>query len=111
MPPPPPRRECFVTIGATATFTPLLTAALSPPFLTTLAQLHYTHLILQCGADLAPAQSWLATLQPTLRELNLHVRAFGFNDAGLGAEMRGCKAEAGRTEGVVVCHAGMSLPS
>lgn len=122
-PPAPIRRECFVTIGATATFTSLLTAALSPPFLCTLSSLSYTHLILQCGDDLEKAQQLIEKLQPELQRLGLEVAAFAFNKEGLGREMRGCKGsesrrgghrlvgsredrEVQRREGVCVCHAG-----
>jgi len=120
----PIRRECFVTIGATATFTSLLTTALSLPFLRTLSSLSYTHLILQCGDDLEKAQGLIEKLQPELQRLGLEVAAFGFNKEGLGREMRGCKGsesrrgghrlvglreekEVERREGVCVCHAGM----
>ncbi|KAJ5769995.1 uncharacterized protein N7511_002046 [Penicillium nucicola] len=40
---------CFVTVGATAPFEKLVEQVLSPQFLETLAQRHYTHLLIQYG--------------------------------------------------------------
>ncbi|CAG7987446.1 unnamed protein product [Penicillium salamii] len=42
---------CFVTVGATASFEKLLEQVLTPDFLQTLAERHYTHLLLQYGKD------------------------------------------------------------
>ncbi|KFY61769.1 hypothetical protein V496_04895 [Pseudogymnoascus sp. VKM F-4515 (FW-2607)] len=103
-----PPRTCLITLGATAPFPALLSASLSPAFLSTLSSQGYTHLTLQCGADLVPAQEWITKLAPTLKNLGLSVRAFGFQGGGLGEEMRECKADAGegRRRGCVVSHAG-----
>ncbi|KFY08460.1 hypothetical protein V492_06212 [Pseudogymnoascus sp. VKM F-4246] len=101
-------RTCLITLGATAPFTALLSASLSPAFLVTLSDQGYTHLTLQCGTDLDPAQEWIAKLAPTLKNLGLSVRAFGFQGGGLGEEMRKCKADEaeGRRRGCIVAHAG-----
>ncbi|KFY01455.1 hypothetical protein O988_02727 [Pseudogymnoascus sp. VKM F-3808] len=101
-------RTCLITLGATAPFPALLSASLSPEFLMTLSSQGYTNLTLQCGADLVPAQEWIAKLAPTLENIGLSVRAFGFQGGGLGEEMRECKADAskGRKRGCIVSHAG-----
>ncbi|KAI9740875.1 MAG: N-acetylglucosaminyldiphosphodolichol N-acetylglucosaminyltransferase catalytic subunit alg13 [Claussenomyces sp. TS43310] len=102
------RRECFVTIGATASFRALVDATTSAVFLQALRGLGYTHLTLQCGPDLdhLERQSGPASPRAVARAHDIALRAFDFNKAGLGREMRGCKRGAGRTEGVVICHAG-----
>jgi beta-1,4-N-acetylglucosaminyltransferase len=106
-------RTCLITLGATAPFPALLSVSLSPEFLMTLSSQGYTNLTLQCGADLVPAQEWIAKLAPTLENIGLSVRAFGFQGGGLGEEMRECKADAskGRKRGCIVSHAGSLTPS
>jgi beta-1,4-N-acetylglucosaminyltransferase len=104
---PKPRRECFVTIGATASFRLLLSAVLTTSFLSTLSELEYTHLTLQCGPDLSYADTKIKDEGLDWEGRGIKVRSFDFNKEGLGHEMRGCKGK-GRSEreGVVVCHAG-----
>jgi hypothetical protein len=122
----PPHREAFITIGATASFLPLIDTSLSPPFLTTLSSLEYTHLTIQCGPDLAYAISKAEKEGKSLarkelgRNLNprgdtwegsrmsgwweiqgIRTRLFDFNKEGLGGEMRNCKASKPETEGTV----------
>lgn len=106
-------RTCLITLGATAPFPALLSASLSPEFLMTLSSQGYTNLTLQCGADLVPAQEWIKKLAPTLENIGLSVRAFGFQGGGLGEEMRECKADdsKGRKRGCIVSHAGSLTPS
>ncbi|OBT48496.1 hypothetical protein VE00_01352 [Pseudogymnoascus sp. WSF 3629] len=103
-----PPRTCLITLGATAPFPALLSASLSPAFLSTLSSQGYTNLTLQCGEDLVLAQEWITKLAPTLESLGLSVRAFGFQGGGLGEEMRECKANEseGRRRGCIVAHAG-----
>ncbi|KAI9788416.1 MAG: N-acetylglucosaminyldiphosphodolichol N-acetylglucosaminyltransferase catalytic subunit alg13 [Peltula sp. TS41687] len=47
----PVKKTCFVTIGATARFDGLIKAVLSRAFLQSLAELHYTDLLVQYGAE------------------------------------------------------------
>lgn len=121
--PPTQTRECFITIGATASFKPLLAAATSVLFTTTLLELGYSHMTLQCGPDLEYCSELLQELsqsrtgQPLASQKENHkmeldisglkIKTFDFNKMGLGQEMRVCqKIEGKRREGVVVCHAG-----
>ena len=102
--PPQPalNRHCLITVGATAPFTPLISAALHPSFLAALITSGYTRLIIQAGADaerLRPATMRFA--HPTLR-----IDCFDFVD-DLKSVMVLCRREeGGRDAGVVICHAG-----
>ncbi len=102
-------RECFVTIGATASFRVLLDEALSKPFVRKLIDLRYTKLSIQCGFDLQYVESKLREAQrEDVMYKGLHYKLFDFNKKGLGDDMRGCKGvyhKNGR-DGVIVCHAG-----
>jgi beta-1,4-N-acetylglucosaminyltransferase len=116
------QRHCFITIGATAHFTQLLTSALSPSFLSKLSEYEYTHLTLQAGPDASLIDEWVQKpqLQSHLSEVGLTVRSFDYNRVGLTGEMILCRKrargdplatalgepEALRREGVVICHAG-----
>jgi len=103
------RRECFITVGATASFQSLFDSVLTHAFIDTLADLGYTNVKIQCGPDL-----WYAKYKARIIEESkesgwrgIKLALFDFNKLGLGAEMRGCKAREGKSrEGVVVCHAG-----
>ena len=112
-----PRRECFITVGATASFLSLLDQALGNAFISALIELEYTHLTIQCGPDLAYARKIVQDQVPgagpgidwrnNLVWKGLKLKLFDFNKLGLGAEMKGCKGLGkGEREGVVVCHAG-----
>jgi hypothetical protein len=113
------RRECFVTVGATASFRSLLDQALSIPFVFRLSELKYTHLTIQCGPDLEYARSRAQDTGPGASQnerklmgelMGVKWKLFDFNKLGLGAEMRGCKGlNKGEREGVVVCHSGRFL--
>jgi hypothetical protein len=103
------RRECFVAVGATASFRILFDSVLTSAFVDTLADLGYTHLKIQCGPDL-----WYAKYKARILEESeesawrgIKLALFDFNKLGLGTEMRGCKGKDMKSrEGVVVCHAG-----
>lgn len=97
------RKECFVTVGATASFKSMIDATSSPSFLETLLDLGYTRLTIQCGPDL---EYFEQKIRPsTIAEIE--IKSFDFNKFGLGEEMRVCKALPGKSrEGVVICHAG-----
>jgi beta-1,4-N-acetylglucosaminyltransferase len=81
-------RECFVTVGATASFQAILDAVCTREYLKTLGDLEFTHLTVQCGPDL----EYFHKIKPSTEELKamgLGVYAFDFNKKGLGQEMRG----------------------
>lgn len=104
----PTRRECFVTVGATASFKGLIKAVMAPAFLKKLTELGYTRLVIQCGPDLPLFEE----LKESLDLKGLDVTAFDFNKTGLGQEMRGCKANSGLSKmGVVISHAGKQTTS
>lgn len=97
------RRECFVTVGATASFKGLIKAVMAPEFTSKLVELSYTRLVIQCGPDL----SLFHELKEAGDMNGLDVSGFDFNKQGLGQEMRGCKRNDGFSRmGVVISHAG-----
>lgn len=102
--PPAPalHRYCLVTVGSTAPFTPLVTAALDPAFLAALIEAGYTRLIIQAGKDAEQfRRAAMRVAHPTLR-----IDCFDFVD-DLKTVMVMCgKGEAERETGVVICHAG-----
>lgn len=101
------RRECFVTVGATASFRTLIDSVLTSAFIDTITDLGYTHLTIQCGPDVAYAKSKARSLEESSGLNGIKLALFDFNRLGLGAEMRGCKGlEGDSREGAVVCHAG-----
>ncbi|MCJ1282754.1 N-acetylglucosaminyldiphosphodolichol N-acetylglucosaminyltransferase catalytic subunit alg13 [Xylographa opegraphella] len=100
---PPPKKLCFLTVGATAPFDALITAALSAPFLAALRAASYTDLLLQHGTSRTfDARSAAAAGESH----SITVQGFDFNREGLGREMRAAKGEGGAREGCVVSHAG-----
>lgn len=102
----PLRRECFVTVGATASFKGLIKGVMAPEFVTKLIELDYTRLVIQCGPDMPLFQE----LKDASDLKGLEVSAFDFNKTGLGQEMRGCKENVGVSKmGVVVSHAGKQI--
>ena len=95
-------KVCFVTIGATAAFDPLLRAVLGQSFIETLVEFRYTDLQLQYGADghslfrqLSKQDASVESSSPTI-----NITGFDFRKAGLGAEMGAAR------DGVVISHAG-----
>lgn len=109
-----PAKWCFVTVGATAAFTSLLLVTLDQDFLQTLRQSGYTHLLVQYGQDgSAIFENFLTKYPPgDPGRHGLEIDGFDFNQAGLGQEMRLAQANPseGRTGGMVISHAGKSLP-
>ncbi|KAL9597611.1 MAG: hypothetical protein Q9219_005050 [cf. Caloplaca sp. 3 TL-2023] len=94
------QKVCFVTIGATATFDPLLKAVLTSEFLQALEALKYTSLRLQYGNN---GQKILNELkyQRGTDDSGIEISGFDFNSKGLGQEMWCTKAAHERVEGVV----------
>ena len=105
-----PRKVCFVTIGATASFDALLKAVLTRIFLETLEKLGYTDLILQYGKDgLSILDRFRESEENGSKtDSKINISGFDFNKQGLGQEMRVAKGENGDLEGVVISHAGMT---
>ena len=105
-----PAKRCFVTVGATAAFTNLLTAILSQSFLDALSDAGYTDLVIQYGVDGKSVMDDFQQRQQLRRDDTqtgqVTIKSFDFNRKGLGQEMRAAKAEGGATEGVVISHAG-----
>ncbi|KAH6713100.1 glycosyl transferase [Leptodontidium sp. 2 PMI_412] len=95
-------KECFITTGATAKFTELIQAALSPECLQAFVDNGFTRLNFQCGESMSAFEE----LKPTdTRGLEIH--GFGFNKNGLTKEMRACQEkESVSRRGLVICHAG-----
>lgn len=104
---PAPRKVCFVTIGATATFDSLVRATLNPTFLEVLDEYRYTDLCIQHGGS-------GQTLLQEFREQDakskglygINISGFDFNKKGLGAEMMAAKGQDEMDKGVVISHAG-----
>lgn len=107
------QKLCFVTIGATASFDPLISAALSPEFLEALQASGYTDLVLQHGAEgvLIIKEFHRTFGRMNANQWGINVSGFDFNKEGLGKEMRAAKGNPGDAEGVVISHAGMNDPS
>lgn len=104
----PPRKLCFVTIGATASFDPLLSACLEPRFLSALTAAGYTDLLIQYGNEGRSIFECFKASQHAQDEKHrrLNIDGFGFNNKGLGQEMRAAKGAEGGVEGAVISHAG-----
>ena len=104
-----PRKVCFATIGATASFNALLEAVLTRTFLDTLEKFGYTDLILQYGKDGFSILERFRESEERVSKTtsNINISGFDFNRQGLGQEMRAAKGENGDLEGVVISHAGM----
>lgn len=98
------RRECFVTIGATAGFEALLAAAVSEQTLLRLKKFNYTHLTVQVGE----LESFFNQTKPEDTQ-GIVIKSFTFKKDGLTHNMKKCRAKPGVSEeGLVVCHAGLS---
>ncbi|KKA30646.1 hypothetical protein TD95_004206 [Thielaviopsis punctulata] len=100
---PPTTRHCFVTVGATVTFSALLSAIQHEAFLSALILSGFTHLTVQAGRDYDAFCAFAATVD----ERFLTVECFDLKDS-LARDMALCRAEEreGRAMGVVISHAG-----
>ncbi|KAI9368776.1 glycosyltransferase family 28 C-terminal domain-containing protein [Aspergillus egyptiacus] len=105
-----PRKLCFVTVGATASFNLLLESILDVTFLEALHDYGYTDLFIQYGKDGQQFfDAFVATYPPSHPSRHgIAVEGFDFNPAGLDDEMRLAKAkpDENRSSGVVISHAG-----
>ncbi|KAL8744655.1 MAG: hypothetical protein Q9190_003121 [Brigantiaea leucoxantha] len=102
------QKVCFVTIGATADFDPLLRAVLSPGFLQALHTSAYTSLLLQYGSSgkLILKEFEENATNDHRKSYGIEVTGFDFNKQGLSQEMRAVKGGNGTEEGIVISHAG-----
>ncbi|KAL5343766.1 glycosyltransferase family 28 C-terminal domain-containing protein [Aspergillus crustosus] len=104
-----PRKLCFVTVGATASFHLLLESILSPTFLKALNQHGYTDLFVQYGKDGQQIFDQFVANHPLVDSRHgIRVEGFDFNPAGLDNEMHLAKAKPSenRSSGLVISHAG-----
>lgn len=107
-------RKCFVTVGATAGFRPLLEAVLQPEFLSCLAVYHYDRLEVQCGPD----QDYRWFQEQLARITDFHgisIHAFTYT-SDLKSHILDCRGERmGNVQfklaGCVISHAGKHLCS
>lgn len=104
-----PRKVCFVTIGATASFSTLIRATVSLSFCHSLEQNQYTDLIVQYGADGSSLfQSLVQDIDSDKQGTNINVSGFGLDTSGLSQYMKLAKTggDDSGVEGLVVSHAG-----
>ena len=114
-----PIKRCFVTVGATASFTPLIKQILSQSFLETLAKHDYTELRIQYGKNGQKTFDDYLWLVPdnVKQRLGVSISGFDFRRDGLREEMmaakrvfRKAKGKGGPVydgvEGCVISHAG-----
>ncbi|CZS92296.1 hypothetical protein WAI453_000178 [Rhynchosporium graminicola] len=95
-------KECFITTGATAKFTELISSALSPECLKAFVDSGFTRLNFQCGDSISAFEQ----LKP-IDTMGLEINGFAFNRNGLIKEMRACQEKKGVSrKGLVICHAG-----
>ncbi|KAL3424307.1 glycosyltransferase family 28 domain-containing protein [Phlyctema vagabunda] len=94
-------REIFVTVGATASFDELIERVLTIDFLDTAKELRFNKITIQCGKSYPKFKKYM-----TEKDKAFEISVFDFNEQGLGQEMRGTTAGAGRVPGVIISHAG-----
>lgn len=101
-------KRCFVTIGATASFSSLIRAVLEPAFVEALEQKGYTEIRIQYGDQAGESifQERHLSLEDVLTKSRMTVSGFGFKTTGLRDEMAAVKGESVENEGVVISHAG-----
>jgi len=101
---------CFVTIGATAPFGPLLSNIFQESFFTALKEHGYTDLLVQHGKEGQAIYEQFAKDHPPEDPLRsgISVKGFTFNKRGLSQEMGFTKEnkEMDYEEGMILSHAG-----
>lgn len=106
---PKSQKTCFVTIGATASFTSLIQAVLEEKFLDGLQEQYYTHLLVQYGQDGKQLYDrCISSLSSKPR--SLQISGFDLDPSGLRQYMLRAKGQQSQntsaTEGLVISHAG-----
>ncbi|KAK5075164.1 N-acetylglucosaminyldiphosphodolichol N-acetylglucosaminyltransferase catalytic subunit alg13 [Lithohypha guttulata] len=103
-------KRCFVTVGATASFTSLIRAVLEPAFLETLHAQKYTELRIQYGKDGKKIfEDYIWVLPDDLKQkVQIEITGFDFRKDGLREEMLAARKGGGQqgAEGCVISHAG-----
>ncbi|KAF9891957.1 N-acetylglucosaminyldiphosphodolichol N-acetylglucosaminyltransferase catalytic subunit alg13 [Aspergillus nanangensis] len=104
------KKFCFVTVGATASFHPLIQAVLEEKFLAALHRLGYSHLLIQYGKDSRSVfEECLRKYAPgSPNRHGIEIDGFDFNHAGLDKEMRLTQANPSKdlSGGCIISHAG-----
>ena len=98
---------CFLTVGATASFSALIEAAVSPAFLTALESQGYTELSVQYGQD--GKQLFEKCKAAAQASSKVDVTGFDLDRSGLGRHMRRAKGAKDASEGDVISHAGKKM--
>ncbi len=111
-----PRRKeriAFVTIGASASFQPLIAEVLSPDFIAKLRAARFTHLIVQYGPDLRCFDAAKPAPEGLNDNNSLIVTGFAYKES-LRKEMELTTAKETsvfvREKGLIVTHAGRFVP-
>lgn len=106
-------KRCFVTVGATASFTSLIRAVLEPAFLETLHAQKYTELRIQYGKDGKKIfEDYIWVLPDDLKQkVQIEITGFDFRKDGLREEMLTARKGGGQqgAEGCVISHAGKEI--
>jgi beta-1,4-N-acetylglucosaminyltransferase len=98
---------CFVTVGATASFEKLLEQVLSSKFLETLAERHYTHLLIQYGKN--GEKIYQSFLDSEQSHHGVTLGGFDFKPTIEREMMMTAERENRQQErGLIICHAGMT---
>lgn len=104
-------KQCFVTVGATASFELLLKSILDEGFLRALQKHEYTHLLIQYGKDGQGIFEKFVQENPPESEgcYGIQISGFDFNQEGLGQEMRSTQSDPSEDQegGMIISHAGM----
>lgn len=107
-----PVKLCFMTVGATASFSSLVREVLSVDFLTALQKQRYTHLLVQYGSlgyDIFDELKREHGLEEPKEQFGIAIEGFDFNVEGLMEEMIAVRTNPrlNRLEGMIISHAGM----
>lgn len=106
------KKQCFVTVGATASFNELIAAVLAQDFLTSLSNEGYTDLLVQYGkGNKQLFDSNKSAISAAASKHNVTINGFELDPAGLQKYMLALKGNGTTTsEGVIISHAGTALP-
>lgn len=109
-----PKKTCFATVGATASFNALVREILHQDFLAALKANKYTNLVIQYGqhGDELFRSFVKDNEDEILQNYRLTLAGFDFNVNGLKDEMCAAKADpsTNTAEGLVISHAGKPNP-
>lgn len=99
-------KTCFVTIGATASFSSLIKTVLSAEVCKSLESLGYSRLLVQYGSGGKDLFDGCVKEISPLRS-SLGIDGFDLDKSGLSKHMREAKGRTEASEGVVISHAGI----